>query len=138
MTEDPTCIFCAIIAGQAPAYLVREDDATVSFLDINPATRGHTLVVPRRHVRTLLDIDLPTATELTAATLETARLLNDRLQPDGITLAQANEPAGWQTVFHIHVHLIPRWYDDGLVPPWIPTPADAEHLADTLAAIRQP
>ena len=128
-TEDP-CVFCSIINGSAPAYRVYEDEATLAFLDIGPFTRGHTLVVPKIHARTLLDMAPDRAGRLMESAARVAALLRDALTPDGFTLLQANEPAGWQTVFHVHVHVIPRWVGDGIAPPAMPT-----RTPDDLAAV---
>ena len=137
MSDPEDCVFCAIVVGRAPAHVIHSDDRTVSFLDINPATSGHTLVVPRAHARTLLDLDRADALAMMAAGQSVARLLTRTLRPDGLTLFQANEPAGWQTVFHVHLHVLPRWSDDGLVPPWTVTPGDPVELAATAERIRR-
>jgi histidine triad (HIT) family protein len=129
MGDPEACVFCAIIDGRAPAHVVHSDERTIAFLDINPATSGHTLVVPRVHARTLLDLDLADATAMMAAARSVAVVLDRTLRPEGLTLFQANEPAGWQTVFHVHLHVLPRWSDDGLVPPWTVTPGNPVELA---------
>ena len=131
----PDCIFCQIVAGEAPAYVVAEDDRTVAFLDRGPATPGHTLVVPRRHAADVWDISDQDAAAVMLMAKRVALLLDARLTPDGLNLTQSNRSAGWQDVFHFHVHVIPRWAGDGLVPPWRPSrPSDAE-LAATLARL---
>ena len=129
MSDLEPCVFCAIVEGRLPAHVVRSDERTFAFLDINPATSGHTLVVPRAHARTLLDLDPADASAMMAAAQSVALMLDRTLQPEGLTLFQANEPAGWQTVFHVHVQVLPRWSDDGLVPPWTPAPGDEAELA---------
>jgi len=134
-----SCVFCDIVAGTAPARVVHQDDRTVAFLDIGQAAPGHTLVVPRSHVRNLLDCPPDLACSVFAATREVARRLADRLHPDGITVFQANERAGWQDVFHLHVHVVPRWTEDALVPPWTSTgPTRDEVLDATLQKIIAP
>lgn len=134
MTRRP-CVFCDIVTGAAPARVVRRDHRTVAFLAIGQAAPGHTLVVPRAHVRNLLDCPPDLAGAVFAATSEVARLLADRLHPDGITVFQANEPAGWQDVFHLHVHIVPRWTGDALVQPWTSTGPTTEEVLD--AALRK-
>lgn len=124
------CPFCAIVAGTAPAHRLYEDGHTLAFLDRAPLTRGHALVIPKQHARTLLDITPVTAGHLMAIARDLAERASDTLQPDGFTLIQANEPAGWQSVFHVHVHVIPRWLDDGVAAP----PAST-HSPDDLAAL---
>ena len=130
------CIFCAIVAGEAPAHVVREDDATVAFLDINPATRGHTLVVPRRHVVDLWDADEADAVAVMAAAWAVARQVRDTLGAAGCNVVIATGVAAWQTVFHLHVHVVPRYDSEELVRPWIPRPADPEDLATTAELVR--
>jgi histidine triad (HIT) family protein len=122
-------VFCGIVRGDLPAHVVYEDPATVAFLDINPAGEGHTLVVPRVHADDVLDADADTAAAVMRGVREVALLLDRRLDPDGITVFQANRPAGWQDVFHLHVHVVPRWDGDDLVRPWTPRPATTEALA---------
>jgi histidine triad (HIT) family protein len=136
----PSCIFCQIVEGSAPAYVVHEDAQTMSFLDIDPVTFGHTLVVPRRHSRTILDVDPEDAAAVMRSAVHVARLLQASLEPEGFSLFQANEAAGWQDVFHLHLHVIPRWRDDGLVPPWRSSAGDPERLdqvADRLGISRR-
>lgn len=133
---DVDCIFCRIIAGDAPAYVVSEDDRTVAFLDIGAASEGHTLVVPRSHSADIWSISAEDACSVMAMAKEVAHLLDERLTPDGLNLTQSNRPAGWQDVFHFHVHVIPRWAGDGLVPPWRPTRPTGDQLSATLSRLR--
>jgi len=134
---DPDCVFCKIIAGQLPGQIVAQDERTVSFMDISPATRGHTLVVPRRHVRDLYEID---GEDLVAVALAAQRLAiraRDRLHADGVNLLNSCAAAAWQTVFHFHVHVIPRYRDDPLRLPWNPAPGSTEEIAGAAAALRE-
>lgn len=130
------CIFCRIIEGSAPSFLVAEDDRTLAFLDRSQATQGHTLVVPRSHAADIWAIAESDACAVMAMAKRVAHLLEDRLSPDGLNLTQSNRPAGWQDVFHFHLHVIPRWEGDGLVPPWRSTRPSDEDLAATLARLR--
>src|SRR5450759_5154627 len=126
--RDPDCLFCKIVAGELPAQIVAEDERTVAFMDINPGTRGHLLVVPRQHSVNLLETepeDLQ-ATILTAQRM--ARLLTERLGADGVNLLNSCGAAAWQTVFHLHIHVIPRYSDDPLRLPWIPAPGDGDEI----------
>ena len=130
------CIFCRIVAGELPAEFVAEDERTVSFMDINPATRGHALVVPRAHARDLLAIG---SDDLTACILAAQRLAGtmcERLGADGINLLNSLGPAAWQTVFHFHIHVIPRYRDDPLRLPWTPAPGDPDEIAAAAAQLR--
>jgi histidine triad (HIT) family protein len=134
--SDGDCIFCQIAAGKLPAQIIAEDERTVSFMDINPVTRGHALVIPRRHATDVLDIpsvDLD-ATMLSAQAL--ARTMSDRLGADGVNLLNSCGQAAWQTVFHFHVHVIPRYRDDPLKLPWTPRPGQADEIAAAAAALR--
>ena len=134
--RDPDCIFCKIVAGELPATIVDQDDRTVAFMDISPATRGHALVVPRRHWHNLLEIapDDLRATVLAAQRLA-ARVV-ERLGADGVNLLNSCGPAAWQTVLHFHVHVIPRYDDDPLQLPTRPQEADQDELAQVAAELR--
>ena len=105
-----SCIFCAIVAGEVPARRVHEDEHAVAFLDQAPLHRGHTLVVPRRHVDSLLDGE-PAMAEIGSCVDATARLLVDRLDADGLNIVSSAGAAAGQEVFHLHVHLLPRHAD---------------------------
>jgi histidine triad (HIT) family protein len=113
VTTD-SCIFCAIVSGDAPAYRLHEDERTLAFLDINPWGRGHTLVVPKRHAENLFEIDAGDY----AAVTETVRTFGTRLRDaagaDGLAVAQLNGAAAGQEVFHLHVHLVPRRAGEGI------------------------
>ena len=127
--RDPDCIFCKILAGELPAQFVDEDDRTVAFMDIAPATRGHALVIPRTHTVDLASI---AAEDLQAVALAAQRLaarMTERLGADGVNLLNACGAAAWQTVFHFHVHVIPRYEHDPLSLPWVPGPGDPEQIA---------
>jgi histidine triad (HIT) family protein len=126
---DPDCLFCKIVAGEIPATIVDSDERTVAFMDINPANRGHALVVPREHARDLLEIP---AADLEACAVAAKRLATrqkERLGADGVNLLNSCGEAAWQTVFHFHVHVIPRYDDDPLRLPWTPGPGDADEIA---------
>ncbi len=128
---DPECIFCKIVAGELPARIIDQDERTLSFMDIAPATRGHALVIPRAHSRDLLDIE---ADDLCAVGLAGQRLaarIEERLGADGINLINSCGAAAWQTVFHFHLHVIPRYEGDPLRLPWIPGEGDQEQIART-------
>jgi histidine triad (HIT) family protein len=136
MTTDPDCIFCKIIAGELPAEIVQEDEHTVAFMDINPWTRGHALVVPRNHSRNLYEAPEEDLLGAARAAQRLALVMRDRLRCDGIDLLNACEPAAWQTVFHLHIHVIPRYEDDPLQLPVRPQPADQAELADVASDLR--
>lgn len=136
---DPDCIFCKIVAGDIPSTRIDEDDRTLAFMDISPATPGHVLVVPRRHHRDLLTID---AGDLTASTLMAQRVAGrvvERLGADGVNVLNCCGTAAWQTVFHFHLHVIPRYADDPvrdpLKLPWVPVAGDIDEIAAVAAAL---
>ncbi|MGH9169776.1 MAG: HIT family protein [Acidimicrobiales bacterium] len=130
------CLFCSIVAGMERAWRVYEDEAAVAFLDRGQATAGHTLVVPRRHVPDIWATTSDEAAEVMRAVHAVALVLRDRLEPAGLNVIQSNGRIAWQEVFHYHVHLVPRYDADGLVPPWKPTRPDEAELDAVLARIR--
>jgi histidine triad (HIT) family protein len=132
----PACIFCAIVAGDAPARIVHEGPRTLSFLDIKPATHGHTLVVPRAHATGLLDVPRAELEEVANVAQRLARAAVDRLGAAGVNLLQSSGAAAFQTVFHLHVHVVPRYADDGILLPWVPTPGEPAEMDDAAAALR--
>lgn len=134
--NDQDCIFCRIISGDIQGQIIEQDERTVAFMDINPATRGHALVVPRRHVRDLIEIE---PSELEATILAAKRLaakMPDRLGADGVNLLNSCGRAAWQTVFHFHIHVIPRYQGDPLLLPWTPREGDPEEIAQAAQALR--
>jgi histidine triad (HIT) family protein len=134
--SDPDCIFCKIVAGEIPSHKIDEDDKTLAFMDINPWTRGHALVIPKEHSRNIYDIDPDDLAALLATAQRVARRMRDRLGCDGINVLQSSEPVAMQTVFHTHVHVIPRYSDDGLRLPAHPQPAEHEELAGLAETLR--
>jgi histidine triad (HIT) family protein len=133
--SDPDCLFCKIVAGEIPATRVREDERTVAFMDINPATRGHLLVVPRAHATDLLEVGEEDLAACAAAARELAASIKERLGADGVNLLNSCGRAAWQTVFHFHVHVIPRYAGDPLRLPWTPAPGDRDEIAAAAAAL---
>ena len=122
--DDVPCPFCAIIRGDLAAQILFEDAATIAFLDITAVTDGHTLVIPKRHAADLWAIGEADAIAVMRTVHRLAGHLRRVLRPDGLTLFQANRPAGWQDVFHLHVHLVPRTEGDRLRRPWQARPVD--------------
>ncbi len=131
--SDPDCIFCKIIAGELPGQIVDQDERTVAFMDISPATPGHSLVVPRRHSRDLFEIEPEDLEAVIVAGQRLARRIKERLSPDGVNLINSCGRAAWQTVFHFHLHVIPRYSGDPLQLPWTP----AEGNRDEIAAVAE-
>lgn len=114
------CIFCAIVEGKIPSAKVYENEHVFAFMDIAPANPGHLVVIPKQHCRNIYDIPTEIASKIMEAAILLATAIREVLNPDGLNLIQNNEPAGFQTVFHFHLHLIPRWETDSLQPLWIP------------------
>jgi histidine triad (HIT) family protein len=129
MPADRDCLFCRIVAGEIPSTRVDEDERTVAFMDINPATRGHVLVVPREHSTDLLEIPDEDLAAVTRMGRKVAQRQKERLQADGVNLLNSCGKPAWQTVFHFHLHVIPRFAGDPLRLPWEPAPGDREEIA---------
>jgi histidine triad (HIT) family protein len=134
--RDPDCIFCKIIAGELPSQIVDQDERTIAFMDIAPATPGHLLVVPREHSRDLLEIDPEDLTATVLAAQRLAQRVHERLGADGVNLLNSRGAAAWQTVFHFHVHVIPRYDGDPLRLPWTPQEGDADEIAGVAEKLR--
>jgi histidine triad (HIT) family protein len=126
---DPDCIFCKIVTGEMPSTIVDEDERTIAFMDINPATRGHALVIPRAHSTDLLSVEDEDLTAVALAARRLAQRAKERLRADGVNLVNSCGAVAWQSVFHFHVHVIPRYEDDPLRLPWVPAPGDAQEIA---------
>jgi histidine triad (HIT) family protein len=126
---DDACPFCEIVAGRLPAAVLYQDERTVAFLDITAVMDGHTLVIPKRHAADLWEISEDDAAAVMRTVHRLAGHLQSVLRADGLTLFQANRPAGWQDVFHLHVHLVPRRDGDHLTRPWVARPVDPAVLA---------
>ena len=135
MAADPDCLFCKIVSGEIPATRIAEDERTITFMDINPATRGHVLVVPREHAKDLLSIDPGDLAAVAQAAQRIASTMPERLEADGVNLLNSCGRAAWQTVFHFHMHVIPRYGGDPLQLPWHPAPGDREEIAEAARAL---
>lgn len=134
MTTD--CVFCRIVAGTAPASVIHEDDQAVAFLDLHPVHAGHTLVVPRRHVPDLRSCDAGLAAHLFAVAARLAPGIERATDADGFNVWTAAGRAAGQTVFHLHLHVLPRYHGDvfGPRPPGGPPPPASRSDLDALAA----
>ncbi len=134
MPED--CIFCKIVAGELPAEIVQEDERTIAFMDINPWITGHALVVPRHHSRNLYEAPQQDLFDAVASAQRLALTMRDRLGCDGVNLINCCERAAWQSVFHLHVHVLPRYDDDPLELPGQPLQAAVDQLAEAARKLR--
>jgi len=135
---DPNCIFCKVVAGELPSEQIDSDERTITVMDINPATRGHAVVITRTHGENLSDV----SDEDALAAMQAARRVVDRmratLEPAGFNILHNIGRAAWQSIFHFHVHVVPRYEDDPLELPWVPEPADPAELARVADQIRTP
>jgi histidine triad (HIT) family protein len=130
------CLFCKIVAGDVPATVVDEDARTIAFMDINPATRGHALVIPRAHTTDLHEIPADDLQAVVVAAQRLAARMRARLGADGINLINSCGAAAWQTVSHFHMHVVPRYVGDPLELPWVPSPGDLDEIAATGVLLR--
>ena len=134
MPDD--CLFCGIVAGDIPSETIDSDERTVSFMDINPATRGHALVIPRAHSADLTEIPPEDLEAVTLAAQRLAKRAKDVLGADGVNLINSCGAAAWQTVFHFHMHVVPRYDDDPLDLPWTPESGDSDEIKAAAAELR--
>jgi histidine triad (HIT) family protein len=132
VSAEPDCIFCAIVAGTISSTTIAQSERAIAFMDINPVTHGHALVVPRAHATDLLDI---TADDLAACVhlaQEVAARAKDRLGADGVNLLNCSGIDAWQSVFHFHLHVIPRFKDqpgkDAIGLPWDSVPGNVAEI----------
>ena len=132
----PDCIFCKVLAGEIPSEEIDSDERTITVMDINPATRGHVVVITREHAESLLELDDDNTLAAMRAARRVAERMRATLQPDGFNILHNIGRAAWQSIFHFHVHVIPRYHDDPLQLPWLPEPADPEELKRVAAEIR--
>jgi histidine triad (HIT) family protein len=130
------CVFCKVLSGEIPSKSVYEDEHTMAVMDINPWTRGHAVVFPRKHAENLFEIDDDELEHVAVAAKRVAAKMRDTLDLDGVNLLQSNGRAAWQTIFHLHVHVIPRYHDDPLELPVHPKPAEPSELAEVAKVIR--
>ncbi|HEC67377.1 MAG TPA: HIT family protein [Candidatus Desulfofervidus auxilii] len=132
------CIFCKIIQGEIPATKVYEDEKVLAFMDINPLNDGHTLIVPKRHAETIFEIDPQDLIATMKVAQKLAIAIKKALDSDGMIVVQLNNRAAGQMVPHLHIHLIPRWENDGLqIGKWEMKPGDMEKIKDIAEKIKK-
>ena len=131
------CVFCRIVAKEIPAAVVYEDELTIAFMDAGQVNPGHVLVAAKGHAETLFDLDDAQAAALLRAAARVARAIRGAFQPQGLSVYQANGKAAWQTVFHYHMHLLPRHEGDGMALTWPAKNPPREKLVEYAAAIRR-
>jgi histidine triad (HIT) family protein len=131
------CVFCRIRDGQIPSTRVYEDERTIAFMDINPLNEGHTLVIPRTHAATLFEVDESDLRAAIATARRVAVAIRAALHPDGLNLLQANGAAAFQSVPHLHFHLVPRFTGDGKGFDWPMVAGDRGRIQATAEKIRR-
>lgn len=136
MNKDD-CIFCKIANGEIPSATVYEDSVCRVILDVNPANKGHALIIPKEHFDNIYSIDAETAAKIFTIATEVAKAQKAELNPDGLNILQNNGEAAGQTVFHFHMHLVPRYIKDNVTVTWIPGKADTEELSTLSKALRK-
>lgn len=128
--RDENCIFCKIANGDIPSKILYEDDEFKVILDLGPATKGHALILPKNHYANLYELPDETASKVMLLAKKMATDMTEKLKCDGFNLVQNNGKAAGQTVFHFHLHLIPRYEDDGQTLGWKPMEPAQEELED--------
>lgn len=122
------CVFCKLRDGQIPSMKIFEDDMTIAFMDINPINSGHCLIITKVHAANLYEADVTDLQAAMATAQRVAVAIRDGLKPDGLNMLQANGPAAFQSVPHFHLHLIPRWNNDGKGFDWKLVPGNREQI----------
>ncbi len=130
------CAFCKIIAGQIPSTRIYEDEQTLAFMDIGQVNPGHVLVAVKPHVENVFGLDDTLAGAVFRATVRVARAVHAAFAPQGMSIYQANGPAAGQTVFHLHIHVVPRWDADGMNLTWPVKNPPREKLEEYAVKIR--
>ena len=136
MSSDPNCIFCKIVAGAIPCFKLYEDGETLAFMDINPVHDGHCLVIAKAHYPTLFELPAEAFAAVGRTAIKVAKAVNAAVTPDGLNLIQSNGPGAAQSVPHFHLHILPRWKNDGLVVNWALKPGDRQRIGEVAERIR--
>jgi histidine triad (HIT) family protein len=134
---DDACLFCRIVAGREPASVIYEDGDVLAFMDLRQVERGHSLVIPRRHVRDIFDLDDETGSQLFGVIRRVALATRNAFLPDGMSIWQSNVPP-WQEVLHLHFHIMPRHHGDNVlrIYPGLPAPSGRAALEEQAALVR--
>ena len=122
---DNECIFCKIANGEIPSSTIYEDDLFRVILDLSPATKGHALILPKKHMANIFEMDEETAEKVFVLASRIAKAMKEALNCDGLNIVQNNGEIAGQTVFHFHMHIIPRYNDDGQQINWVPKASEA-------------
>ena len=129
------CVFCNIVAGELPAHAVFQDDLTVAFMDAGQVNPGHVMVAVKDHVEDIFELSSDQAAAVFQTAQRVAKAVKLAFEPEGLTILQANGTAGWQTVPHFHLHVLPRAADDGVTITWPTKNPPAARLAECAARI---
>lgn len=130
------CVFCSIRDGKIPSFKIYEDEGTLAFMDINPLNDGHCLVITKNHAENLFEIPEEDLAVVMKSVKKVALALRAALKPEGLNLLQANGPAAYQSVPHFHLHLVPRWMEDGVGLDWELKQGDFEHIKTVAEKIK--
>ena len=122
---DNDCIFCKIANGEIPSSTIYEDDLFRVILDLSPATKGHALILPKKHMANIFEMDEETAEKVFVLASRIAKAMKEALNCDGLNIVQNNGEIAGQTVFHFHMHISPRYNDDGQQINWVPKTSEA-------------
>ncbi len=131
------CVFCKIVSGEIPSHKVYEDEEFLAFLDIGPINKGHLLVIPKKHYPTLLDMPEEEAGKLYKLVHKLAKVVKEALNADGLNIINNIGSASGQEVFHVHVHIIPRFYDDGMKFGWRKLPYEEGEMEEYAEKIKK-
>jgi histidine triad (HIT) family protein len=134
--REDSCIFCKIANGVIPSETIYEDDTFRAILDLGPASRGHALILPKQHYKDICELDEETAKKVLPLAAKIGNAMKNSLGCAGFNVVQNNGKEAGQTVFHFHVHLIPRYEDGPVMVSWVQSEANPEELTQTGAAIR--
>ncbi len=138
MGHRDDCIFCKIVKGEIPCIKIYEDEKALAFMDIAPLNEGHVLIVPKNHYETILNIEPEVFGWLGNVAAKVCKAVQKTLKPDGINVMQLNGKAANQVVPHLHIHIVPRNFGDGLsICAWDPIPGSMDQIKSTAEAIRK-
>ena len=136
MSQASDCVFCKMIAGEIPCFKLHEDDDTLAFMDINPASEGHALVIPKEHSADVHGISDAAISSTVVTAKKIASAIEKTLNPGGLNLVQCNGPAAAQSVLHFHMHVLPRKEGDELKLNWGLQPGDMNAIGKLAERIR--
>lgn len=137
MRTREDCIFCKIVAGAVPCTKVYEDDKALAFMDIMPLNKGHLLVIPKEHFENIVEIDSQLYGHLAALICKISKAVQSGIEPQGMNVLQLNGEAANQVVPHLHIHIVPRWANDGLtISEWEPVMGNSEEISAAAELIK--